>query len=126
VGAALAARGERPELVLASPAVRVRETLDAFLAAAGVAVAPRFEDALYGAGAAELAQRVRALPPGTQTVLLVGHNPAVEELVGQLTGTASPGMSTSALACLEVDVEWADLDDAAARLAWLVRPQDLG
>ncbi len=123
-GGALATRPERPDLVLASPALRVRQTLEAFLPAAGVALEPRFEDVLYGAGVAELAQRVRALPPEARTVLLVGHNPAVEELVGRLTGAPGPGMSTSTLACLEVDGEWADLEDGAARLAFLVRPPD--
>ena len=56
------------------------ETLERVEAAFGDRVEARFEEALYGASEAELLARLRALPPELDSVMIVGHNPGLEEL----------------------------------------------
>ena len=71
--------GVAPELVLCSPAVRTRETLELVLPAlAGVAV--HVEDELYGARSEALLERLRAVPEEIGSVMLIGHNPGLQDL----------------------------------------------
>jgi phosphohistidine phosphatase len=71
--------GVATELVLCSPAVRTRETLELVLPAlAGVAV--HVEDDLYGAPSEALLERLRTVPEEVGSVMLIGHNPALQDL----------------------------------------------
>ena len=87
------AEGIRPDLVLCSPARRTRETLERVQAAFGDPVEARFEDALYGASEAELLARLWALPPEAQSVMIVGHNPGLEDLALALASVGPTGGS---------------------------------
>jgi phosphohistidine phosphatase len=68
-----------PELVLCSSAVRTRETLELVLPTLA-APAVRFEDELYGAASEALLERLRTLPAEIGSVLLIGHNPGLQDL----------------------------------------------
>ncbi|MBL1082963.1 histidine phosphatase family protein [Streptomyces actinomycinicus] len=83
-GRALAAAGSLPDLALCSTAVRARRTWE--MAAAEWATPPtvRYDRRLYGAGVPELLEVVRETPPEVETLLVVGHNPGLEELVQEL------------------------------------------
>ncbi|MEU5281436.1 histidine phosphatase family protein [Streptomyces asoensis] len=85
-GRVLAGTGCLPDLALCSTAVRARGTWE--LAAATWATQPpvRFDPRLYGAGAGELLGIVHETPAEVRTLLLVGHNPGLEELVLDLAG----------------------------------------
>lgn len=99
----------RVDLVVCSPAVRTRQTWR--LVSAELDVAPEFQldDRIYDATAAELVAVVRELPPSAATVLVIGHNPGLSELVHVLGGTPVE-LKTSAVAVLRGDVEWADVE----------------
>src|SRR5689334_12176816 len=86
IGQRLKERGPLPDLVLASPALRARETVAAFSATAGLSSQLRIEDSIYSATCGELMRLVTTLPDDSQAVLMVGHNPGFEELLGRLTG----------------------------------------
>ena len=120
-----------PELVLCSTALRTRETYEAIEAA--LAHAPvRYERRLYGATADDLLERLRAVPDQIRTVMLIGHNPAIEELA-LLLSRPSPERDqlqakfpTAALATLEhAGSRWRDLESGCATLIAYVRPRDL-
>ena len=66
--------------VLASPAVRVTETLEAVEAGYGTGLAPAWDKRIYLASSAMLLDLVRELPDALGRVLLVGHNPGLEDL----------------------------------------------
>jgi len=120
-----------PQLVLCSTAKRTRQTLD-LLAEAIADADVRFEDGLYGASATELLERLREVPAEVASVLLVGHNPAIQALALQL---AAPGdarervadkFPTGALAVLRWDGGgWSDLTAGDLELTDFVRPRDL-
>jgi phosphohistidine phosphatase len=109
------------ELALVSPAERTRETWR--LAAAELAVPPpvREDDRLYAAPAESLLAVVRELADRVSTVVLVGHNPGLEELVASLTGRWVP-MPTSALAVIDLASPWSAAGTVEARLGAHGRP----
>jgi phosphohistidine phosphatase len=73
-----------PELVLCSSALRARQTLARVLTALGTALEVRIEPALYTYDAAVLLDRLHRVSPDVASVLLVGHNPAMQELAMRL------------------------------------------
>lgn len=107
VGAWLSEHAAELDLVICSPATRARQTWD--LVRTGLNREPRvhYERRVYGASAEALLTVVNGLPNEAHAVLLVGHNPGVEELVYALSGTKAT-MKTSALAVLSADSEWAE------------------
>ena len=102
----LAANFDRVDLAIVSPAERARSTWD--LVAAELEVLPRrrIDDRVYTASDQELLVVVRELPDDMATVVLVGHNPGIEDLVSLLTGE-SVTMPTSALAVITLPGPWA-------------------
>jgi phosphohistidine phosphatase len=111
----LASHLDRIDLAVVSPAERARSTWS--LVAAELADAPpaRLDERVYGASDDELLDVVRELPEDVGTVLVVGHNPGLEDLVSTLTGSWVP-MPTSALAVLTQSGAWAELGPATVEL----------
>ena len=109
------------DLAVVSPAERTRETWR--LAAAELAVLPpvREDDRVYAGTADSLLGVLRELADEVETVVLVGHNPGVEELVEILTGRWVP-MPTSALAVIDLPGPWSTAGDTAAELRAQGRP----
>jgi len=120
-----------PELVLCSTARRARETYERIRPALGAAPV-RYEPGLYGASATSLLERLRGLPDDVASVLLIGHNPAIEELALTIA-RPSPRrrdlevkFPTGALATLAAPFpSWRSVDDESAELIGFVRPRDL-
>jgi phosphohistidine phosphatase len=85
-GCALADADCLPDLALCSTAVRARQTWDLAVAQWGTPPPVRHESRLYGADVPELLEAVREVSAEVKTLLLVGHNPGLEELVLTLAG----------------------------------------
>ena len=123
--------GVAPALVLCSTARRARETyerIEPALAAASV----RYERQLYAASADTLHERLRSVPDGIDSVMLIGHNPAIEQLAHDLARPSPERRAletkfpTAALATLELAcASWRDVDRGGAKLLYVVRPRDL-
>ena len=110
-----------PDLAVVSPAVRASAT---WAAASAELVAPpptRVEDQLYASSTDEPLAVVRSLGEELSTVVLVGHNPALEDLIEALTG-AWPRMTTSAIAVVAMPGRWEDAGDGTAGLLASGRP----
>jgi phosphohistidine phosphatase len=132
LAAHLATSDVRPDLVLCSSSLRTRETLAAILPALGDAFEVRIEPALYGAGAAELLDRLRPVSNKVSSAMLIGHNPGIQDLALALAagGPALAGLGekfpTGALATMDIDVErWREIDNGTAAATILVTPQSL-
>ncbi len=128
--------GLDPDHIIASPAVRVTETLDLFLPAAGLdAIEPHWDRRIYLASSATLFDCVSELPDSADHVLLSGHNPGMEDLILELVPDdgSSPlrdiieeKYPTAALATLEIAIDrWADIAPRSAALVALKRPRDI-
>ena len=109
------------DLAVVSPAERARTTWS--LAAAELTVTPpvRLDERVYGASSGSLLRVVRDLPDAVRTVVLVGHNPGLEDLASTLAGQWV-SMPTSALAVLDVDGAWAETGPATVGLRTSGRP----
>lgn len=116
-----------PDVIITSDAVRAHTTALAVADAAAYAGKVVLSSSLYHAKPEAVIEVLRSAPdPAARAIMIVAHNPGLEELVTQLTGEAV-GLPTAALVNLAVHAaEWTDLD-ATTRAdlidAW--RPGDL-
>lgn len=134
MGQTLASLGLRFDHVIASSAVRVRETIDDFGRGYGDLTPPEWDKTLYLASADTLIDHVHALPDTASRVLLVGHNPGLEDLVLMLTPDDGAGsrdaveekFPTASVAEIDLAVErWADAKAGGGVLVRFIRPRDL-
>jgi phosphohistidine phosphatase len=126
-------RNERiaPELVLCSPSARTRQTLTAIAAGLGENADVRIEDELYAASAAALLDVLHELPEEVGSVMLIAHNPGIQDLAVSLAGSGPvvervrSKFPTAALATLELDGSWRELAPGGVELVAFVKPKDL-
>jgi phosphohistidine phosphatase len=137
MGAAIARLDLKPDLILCSGAARTRETLPLALPALGTPE-PKvvYDDAIYMATPATLVALLRK-PPGGENhkrVMVVGHNPGLEELAELLVGGGDADAQelmvekfpTGALAVFTFDApRWADIAPGAGRLTHFMTPARL-
>jgi phosphohistidine phosphatase len=122
---------ERPDVVWCSPAKRARQTMAAIRGALGSDVAIRIEPVVYEAGPDELLGALRDLPPDAAVVMVIGHNPTLQDLALRLIdpdGSAELArlqdkFPTGAMATLLVPQRWDLLATACARLQSLWTPR---
>lgn len=123
----LAKRGYAPGLVLVSPAARTVQTAELALDGAPV----KTLNALYLAPLMRLLGIVRDTPSSVKSLMLIGHNPGLEELATLLSARAPSRATweekfpTCALAVLDFDVRhWSDVRPDGGALIDFVRAQD--
>jgi len=117
----LAASIDSIDLAVVSPASRARSTWDLVSAELHVPPPTRIDDRVYAASEDELLGVVRELSDDVDTVVLVGHNPGIEDLVSLLAGEWVP-MPTSALAVIAVLGSWSTAGSSSAVLKASGRP----
>jgi phosphohistidine phosphatase len=120
-----------PEIILSSSAARARATAEPVHAALGEGVPLEIEPGLYRADADDIVDRLRLLPDGTNSVMVVGHNPAFHELALLLVSAQDAdgrarletGFPTASLALVAVDVSaWTEVAAGSGRLEELFVP----
>ncbi|MBW6531299.1 histidine phosphatase family protein [Sphingomonas sp. RRHST34] len=120
--------------VIASPAVRVRETIEELERGLGRALAPEWDRRLYLASTATLLDVMHEQDDSAETLLLVGHNPGLAELVLALVPEAPGGLRdaveekypTATLAEMTFAVDgWGAVARGGATLTRFVRPRDI-
>jgi phosphohistidine phosphatase len=122
-----------PDLVLCSPARRAVQTWEGVARGVPPDTAVEIDEAIYHADGDDLLVRLREVPSGIESMLLVGHNPGLQDLAVDLVGSGDAGLRerlvtkfpTGALATLDVQGEWHDLNRGAARLLAFVVPRAL-
>lgn len=111
--------------MISSPATRTRETLELVRGAARSDAPVRFDERIYEASTDDLLRVIADAEDEHASILIVGHNPGLENLLTHFTGEVHT-MPTAALAALTLDAaSWRDVRDAVARLDWFVKPRDL-
>ena len=137
LGAWIVERGVHPQLVLCSTATRARRTLELVLpsleAVPSGAYQPvvAFEAGLYHASADSLLQRVQTLDADLEDVMLVGHNPGLQDLALRLSAPSSERkriaakLPTGALVTIELADEWYSVGFEGGRIAALALPREL-
>lgn len=116
-----------PDLIVSSDAVRARLTAEAMAAAAGYPGTIQLDPRLYHANPAAIIDVLASEIDGDEArVMIVGHNPGLEELVRKLTGEPTD-MPTAALARIDLPIDrWSDLRTTTrGTLDGFWRPKDL-
>ena len=125
----------RFDAILASPAVRIAETLAVVERGFGRELPHTQDRRIYLASSVTLLEVLRDCGGDAESVLLVGHNPGLEDLILDLVPDEGDTalrdevyakFPTASLAVLECDVDdWGALDRRKARLLSFTRPRDL-
>ena len=134
MGREIAGRGWIPQKALVSAALRTRDTWR--LVSGEWAVRPEieFSQAIYEASADDIFAEIRKTAKAVAALLVVGHNPGMEELAARLASGRSDTVvldrlrakfPTGALARFEFEGDWQHLKTGTARLTHFVRPKDL-
>jgi phosphohistidine phosphatase len=128
----LQARQLLPELVIASTAARAAETCQ--LLCARLELPPtrlRWEPRIYEATPTTLLTRLHTTPSSCRRLLLIGHNPGLEQLLLTLAqdqiAMRADGklMTTAAIARIQLDCDWSEVRAKCGRLITLVRPKEI-
>jgi len=121
-----------PDYVVSSPATRANDTANRVVAALDGAIVPiETDQRIYEASLEELLGALADCPPDAARVLIVGHNPGLEELLLYLVPTPpvlpedGKLMPTAALACLTMPDDWKSLPQGSGRLLHLIRQASL-
>ncbi len=126
MGKLLAQKGFTPELIITSAAKRAAATAELVAQAAGYEGDIQRHEQLYLAEPGEYVVVARQVNDQVNCLMLVGHNPGIEELVEWLGGEEER-MPTAALACFQLPIDhWRDLKpEQKYELAHLWRPKEL-
>jgi phosphohistidine phosphatase len=138
IGEYLQAKNYAPALVLCSTAVRAKETLELILPALKSTPKIQYDRKLYLADWPQLLGAVLKCPGKVSPLLVVGHNPGLEQLALALAlkpqSVAEKGRAqklaqkfpTAALAVFDFDLKsWKEIKPGLGRLIDFVRPKDL-
>ena len=114
-----------PDLILSSTALRARQTAVLVADACGYQGEIMLEPDLYHAAPADYARTLSQAGGDAECVMVVGHNPGLQELVTVLSG-ACERMPTATLACIEIELDdWQEAASVAGSLSGLWRPKEL-
>lgn len=135
MGRHIAEHGIGWDRIIASPAVRVTQTIEIAEDAAGGAPPINWDRRIYLASSATLLDLLRDQEGDPGSIIMVGHNPSLEDLIFDLVPDdgSSPlrdiveeKFPTAAYAVLELNIDsWSDANEGCARLVHLARPRDI-
>ena len=119
-----------PDLVICSTAMRARQTLDP-IAKAKKPPKVVLEREIYGGAQRALWEQLWNLPESAKSVLLIGHNPALQDLalelahadLNKLLASAGGKFPTGAMASFRFDGAWKALEPYGAVLASYITPK---
>jgi phosphohistidine phosphatase len=134
LGAYMAKHGYLPDHVVVSTSARTRETWS--LVAETMSGKPKvvFDERIYESTPHALLQVIKETGPRVHTLLMIGHNPSMQELAVQLIATGDietrqrlqEGLPTSGLAIIEFAVDrWDRVHAQAGRLEHFITPRSI-
>jgi phosphohistidine phosphatase len=134
MGAFMARRRLVPDLMLCSPAVRARQTLDLVRPCFHGAPRVAYEDALYLASSATMLGLIRKAPANVRHTMVIGHDPGMHTLALELAGSGpeeelqalAEKLPTAGLVLIEFEAgDWRELRSGAGRLKLFMTPKRL-
>jgi phosphohistidine phosphatase len=134
LGQQLRSWGVSPDLVLCSSARRAVETLDGIRSALPPETRVVVDEGLYGSSVDALLRRLGQAGDDIGCLLVVGHNPTLEDLANLLAGAGKRSLRnelamkfpTASLALLSFEGGWSQLEPGRATLEQLFKPRKGG
>ncbi len=125
-----------PDKIFSSPAQRAKQTAEMVAKACGYRQAIQWEDSFYGGNSLDLVKALQKLPDTVKRVLLIGHNPVLEETVTMLCALTFSAIEdeegegraiklpTAGLVCINFEIAaWDDLEPGEGVLQWFIIPK---
>jgi phosphohistidine phosphatase len=114
-----------PDLIISSPAVRARMTAALVIENGELRTDLRFDERIYEADVETLLKVISQIDEAAETVVIVGHNPGLQELLKALTDEEHE-FPTAALAQISLKLDnWSAVQPKSGRLRWIVTPKGL-
>lgn len=132
IGKYLKLKNIQPDLITCSSAVRTQETLACFQEKAELTSHIKYDSILYGASADQILAVIQCQPPEVSSLMIIGHNPGIEDIALNLTGTDPSNqlpniydkVPTGSLITYEFGVNsWAHISLKSGTLTSFVRPK---
>jgi phosphohistidine phosphatase len=118
-------QGIRPEMIISSPALRTQLTAKYFYERLQPGTELLLEPDLYECSPKQLWQVARRFPDELQSILLVGHNTCLEDIISEYIEDLDK-FPTGALATLQFDVaDWQKIGAKQGKLIQLIFPKML-
>ncbi len=125
IGELIQEKGIDFDLVLVSTAVRTRETIELIKERAKFRGEIRYDERIYEATVSQLLEIISQIDNDRQNLLLVGHNPGIEELLALLTGEQQ-SMTTANFAKIKIEAtKWSASLANKGTLEWIIRPKEM-
>lgn len=114
----------QPNVIISSPAKRAKQTAILVKESAQISGKIYYDERIYEASPYRLLQIISEFDEKADSVMLVGHNPGLENLVKILTGEIQ-AMPTAALAIIDLNIEkWNEVSQECGTLRVLIRPKE--
>ena len=111
------------DAVLCSPARRTVQTWGYLAPLMPESLPVRFDRRAYLADASQYRALIAETPAEVQTLLVIGHNPGLEDLMTDLAGPSGEKFATASAAMLQFEGDWRELASGMARLTAFRRPK---
>ncbi len=119
-----------PSCIISSPAIRAKETSELLVKACRYKSDIKYSDSLYENSSGEIMKVLQNLDDSIETVMVIGHNPAIEEAAKKLCFRELKNLEdgikfpTAALICLGAEIEsWSELYPGNCSIYWFVVPK---
>ena len=115
-----------PEAIVSSTATRARQTAETVAEHCGFEGDIEFTGELYPTSVGRCINALKTMPDNAASVMLVAHNPGIEEFLSHLTGQYNT-IQTCVLSHIEIELDdWSGLDnETRGELIEIYRPREL-
>jgi phosphohistidine phosphatase len=125
VGDLIHEKGIEFDLVLVSTAIRTRKTIELINERAKFRSEVRYDERIYEATVSQLLEVIAQVDNDRESVLLLGHNPGLEELLTLLTGE-QVRVTTANFAKIKMEAtKWSESLANKGTLEWIIRPKEI-
>ena len=118
-------KGEKPELLISSPANRAFSTANAFAAAMGLRETDvLIKDTIYGAGVHQLLNLVQDVDDLYNSIMLFGHNPTFTSFGNMVSGENIMNIVTCGVVRIDFEFSsWKNIDFNSGRMIYYEYPK---
>ncbi len=127
IAAALKQKGIQPDLIVSSTAKRAKETAAILANGLGYPIDKiRYEKTIYHADIDDIFNELFSLDNSISTVMVVGHNPTLTDMVNHFSKTMIDNLPTSAVALITFKTDkWEETGLAKFKLKFILRPREV-
>ncbi len=120
-------QGIQPDFIISSPAKRAKKTLKVLKNILNIKKDDiKFDSNVYEANIEYLVDMLSKLDDRENEVLLIGHNPSLNELAGFLSDTIITNIPTSGIVAIEFDIKsWSEIKNTKGNIIFFQYPKKL-